>query len=129
MFGFPYFIHYKIYTSFIIMLLKSYQRPGPTCWSNSKNNSHLLASASLQPNAQGNYDLSILSLDVLEKSKGLPVVGSASYKQPFRCIAWDTWGEKDGKPSAYSRNLSLGPNLWWYGRRFDYSLECQRHHF
>lgn len=79
------------------MLLKSYNKLGATCWSNSKTNNHLLACASVHPNASSSYDLDILSLDVVDKSKELPVIGSTSHSIPFRCIAWDCFGEKEGE--------------------------------
>jgi hypothetical protein len=78
------------------MLLKSHNKVGVTCWSNSKSNNHLLACAGLEPNASNLFDLEILSLDVVDKSKELPAIGSTSHSQPFRCIAWDCFGEKEG---------------------------------
>ena len=76
------------------MLLKTFNKVGVTCWSNSKNNSHLMACAAVHPNSRGTYDLDLLSLDVVEKSRELPIIGTTSYNQPFRCIAWDCFGEK-----------------------------------
>lgn len=79
------------------MLLKSFRKNGVVCWSNSKNNGHLLACAGVQPNAFGRYDLDLLSLDIVDKSKELPIVGTTSYDRPFRSLAWDCYGEKDNQ--------------------------------
>jgi hypothetical protein len=76
------------------MLLKTHNKSGIVCWSNSKNNNHLLASSSLTSPEANDSVLEILSLDVSEKSKELNIVGSASYDNSFRCLAWDNYGEK-----------------------------------
>jgi hypothetical protein len=109
------------------MLLKSFRKNGVICWSNSKNNNHLLACASVQPNAQDRYELDILSLDVVEKSKVLPIVGSATYTKPFRCIAWDCFGEREGITHSYGRYLPRWINFWWNGGRYRNSMERQGH--
>lgn len=87
------------------MLLKSFRKSGVVSWSNSKNNSHLIACAGIQPNSAGRYDLDVVSLDIVEKSKELPIVGSTSCEKPFRSLAWDCFGEKE---NIYPYGLIFG---------------------
>ena len=77
------------------MELKYHPQPGYLAWSNSKNHSELLASASLNEQ-HGLYSLDILEVDLQDRNKKLNVIGSAYTDTPFRCIAWDNFGEKEG---------------------------------
>lgn len=77
-----------------IMEIKHYDKPGYLAWSNSKNHSELLASASFNDN-NGFYELDILEIDLQERSKKINVVGTGYTDTPFRCIAWDNFGEKE----------------------------------
>ena len=79
------------------MLLKHYNHSGIVTWSNSKSNSHLLASAPLPEREEGPFTLDILALDLSEKNKELAVVGSTNSPNRFRCLAWDVYGEKNGR--------------------------------
>lgn len=51
------------------------------------------------------YNLDILSLDLSDRSKNLNVMGNAFYNVPFRCIAWDTFGEKE---NTFTHGLIFG---------------------
>ena len=75
------------------MELKNFHKPGYLAWSNSKNHSELLASASLNEQ-NGLYSLDILEIDMQDRAKKLNPIGSAYTEVPFRCIAWDNYGEK-----------------------------------
>ena len=77
------------------MELKYHPQPGYLAWSNSKNHSELLASASLNEQ-NGLYTLDILEVDLQERNKKINVIGSAYTDTPFRCVAWDNFGEKEG---------------------------------
>ena len=78
------------------MEIKHYDKPGYIAWSNSKNHSELLASAGMNEE-NGFYHLDILSLDLQERSKEINLVGSGHSNVPFRCVAWDNYGEKESK--------------------------------
>jgi hypothetical protein len=75
------------------MQIKQYDKQGVVAWSNSKVHSELLASASFQEENEL-YNLDILSLDLQERSKKINVIGNGYADSPFRCIAWDNFGEK-----------------------------------
>lgn len=66
-------------------------------WSNSKRHGELLACASADPHNDKFYDLEILSVDPSDPSKNINVEGRSKFNTPFRCLAWGTFGEKDGK--------------------------------
>ena len=87
------------------MEVKSYNHQSIAEWSNSKNHSDLLACAQLNPDSQNMYNLDILSLDLSDRSKKLNVIGNAFYNVPFRCIAWDTYGEKE---NTYPNGVIFG---------------------
>jgi hypothetical protein len=98
------------------MEIKEYGKQGLIAWSNSKSHSELLASASLQEE-QGLYNIDILSLDLQERSRKINVVGNGYTDSPFRCLAWDNFGEKEGTPlptqpptrmASYSRGWRMG---------------------
>ena len=75
------------------MEIKYFDKPGYIAWSNSKNHSELIASASIYEE-EGLYALNILELDLQERAKKINVIGSGYTNTPFRCVAWDTFGEK-----------------------------------
>lgn len=75
------------------MEIKYFDKPGYIAWSNSKNHSELLASASIYEE-EGFYSLNILELDLQERAKKINVIGSGYTNTAFRCVAWDTFGEK-----------------------------------
>lgn len=76
-----------------IMEIKHFDKPGYLAWSNSKNHSELLASASFA-DTNGFYSLDILEIDLQERSKKINVIGTGYTDTPFRCVAWDNFGEK-----------------------------------
>jgi hypothetical protein len=51
------------------------------------------------------YNLDILSLDLSDRSKNLNTMGNAFYNVPFRCLAWDTFGEKE---NTFSHGVIFG---------------------
>jgi hypothetical protein len=55
----------------------------------------LLACAQVDKDENDLFNLEILSLDLSDRSKNLNVVGNAFYNVSFRCLAWDTFGEKE----------------------------------
>ena len=74
-------------------LIKEHSRPGIMAWSNSKLCSELLINANYNQD-NGLYPLEILSLDLQDRSKKLNVLGCGYSDSPFRCVAWDCFGEK-----------------------------------
>ena len=74
------------------MELKTFNSEGiVSAWSNSKAHAELISAASLN-NTTDLYDLSIFSVDMTERSKNLNLLGKAQFNNPFRCLAWDTFG-------------------------------------
>lgn len=79
------------------MQLKNYKRDSCVAvWSNSKRYAQLIACASVDPNNPKFYDLEILSVDPSDPSKNINVEGRSKYNSAFRCLAWGTFGEKEG---------------------------------
>lgn len=79
------------------MDLKTYKREGiVSAWSNSKVHSELLVCSAPMSHDDTLHDLEIMSVDLADRSKNLTSIGKAYYDTPFRCLAWDTFGEKDG---------------------------------
>lgn len=77
------------------MEIKHYAKSSLVCWSNSKTHSELLASAALDPDPDNLYHLDLLHLDLQDRSQALQVVGNGYTNIPFRCVAWDVYGEKN----------------------------------
>ena len=49
-----------------------------------------------------------MSIDLADRSKDLNLLGKSTYNVPFRCLAWDTFGEKDGTYSHISDSYPFG---------------------
>ena len=91
------------------MELKKYNKQGiVSVWSNSKVHNELLACSSPNPLNENLYDLEIMSVDLADRSKDLNFMGKASYNVPFRSLAWDTFGEKDGNLVDNSDSFTHG---------------------
>ena len=106
------------------MELKQYNKQGiVSVWSNSKVHNELLACSSPNPDNENLYDLEIMSVDLADRSKDLNFVGKASYNVPFRSLAWDTFGEKDGTFSDSCRLLHSWPHFRWDGEWIFHSME------
>ena len=87
------------------MEIKSYKKPGLVNWSNSKAHSELLCCTPFDPNDSNLFAIDILSIDIADRSKKLELLGSCFSPRPFRCIAWDTFGEKE---NVYPYGLIFG---------------------
>lgn len=105
------------------MEIKYYEKRGLISWSNSKNHSELLANAALDVDANGLYNLDILSLDLQERGKKINVVGSAYTDNAFRCIAWDVFGEKDSTLLELFRFFTIWFDFWRNGKWILLTLE------
>jgi hypothetical protein len=79
------------------MELKSCNREGCVAvWSSSKAHGELMACASINAKNNSLYDLEILEVDLTDPSTNLNVKGKSMYNSAFRCLAWGTFGEKEG---------------------------------
>ena len=106
------------------MQLKRYDKAGcSVVWSNSKTYSDVLASTSINPYNPNLSDIELLSIDFGSKSKELNVMGRAIYNSPFRCMAWGTFGEKDGKLLFMFRESSIWIDIWGYVKWIFYFME------